>query len=303
LNTRPGGPILMATRRSHHAGRRHGGTYFYFMCRGRQQHQCDHPYVPVDVMEEAVEQHYTHTVILPADFRATVRAGVAAAVSDHYELSDDLRAQFTQRLEKLDNKESYFLDLAAEEGWPKTKLREKIDSIRGERQKITRQLDQTTSQLDTGRQVFTTALDLLDDPSALYRKGHEQVKSILNKAFFTRLYIDGRKVSDHQLTEPFDMLHEAYTIYRQHQTERQAEEDTRHGGQQAQGRTYYRSSDSVALTSELGAATRLPEPMSGTLDDWSQTAGSADLLAETGAAERQTMIHSLALALAGHGFK
>jgi hypothetical protein len=50
-------------------GRGNGGTHFYFLCHGRRQKQCDHPYVPVDVMKPAVEQHYRHAVILPDDLR------------------------------------------------------------------------------------------------------------------------------------------------------------------------------------------------------------------------------------------
>ncbi|MGH3797887.1 MAG: zinc ribbon domain-containing protein [Pseudonocardiaceae bacterium] len=130
-------------------GRGNGGEYFYFMCRGRQMKQCDHPYVPVDVMEQAVEQHYAHAVILPDDMKATVREAVQSAVDEQFVLTDEMRDQFTRQLEKLDSKESYFLDLAAEEGWPKDKLREKINGIRDERKKITRQLQTATTQLET----------------------------------------------------------------------------------------------------------------------------------------------------------
>ncbi len=111
--------------------------------------QCDHPYVPVDVMEQAVEQHYAHAVILPDDMKATVREAVQSAVDEQFVLTDEMRDQFTRQLEKLDSKESYFLDLAAEEGWPKDKLREKINGIRDERKKITRQLQTATTQLET----------------------------------------------------------------------------------------------------------------------------------------------------------
>lgn len=172
------------------------------------------------MMEKAVEQRYAHAVILPEDIRAKVREGVQAAVDEHFELSDDMRVQFMRQLEKLDNKENYFLDLAAEEGWPKDKLREKINGIRDDRKKITRQLEAATSQLETGRQVFLTALKLLDDPHALYERGNETVRATLNRAFFTRLYVSGGRVTDQELTEPFNMLHEAYVIYRERQAER-----------------------------------------------------------------------------------
>jgi site-specific DNA recombinase len=139
-------------------GRGNGGEYFYFLCRGRQMKQCNHPYVLVDVMEKAVEQHYTHAAILPEDMKVKLHEAVQAAVEEQFSLTDEIRDQFARQLEKLDSKENYFLDLAAEEGWPKDKLREKINTIRDKRKKITRQLQTATNQLETGRQVFLTAL-------------------------------------------------------------------------------------------------------------------------------------------------
>lgn len=274
-------------------GRGNGGEYFYFLCRGRQMKQCDQPYVPVDVMGQAVEQHYLHAVILPKEIRAIVRTRVEEATAEHFELSDDMRAEFNRQLEKLDRKESYFLDLAAEEGWPKDKLREKINAVRTERTKITRQLDAATSQLETGRQVFLAALELLDDPHGMYSRqpDNETVKTILNRAFFTRLYVDGGRVTDHELNEPFDMLQEAYTIYRQAQVERQSRRSEK-------PHTYHRRGAGGGLTADLGAATAHRDEAAR---HQAQTASSADLPEETGATSRFNRTRSLALALAGTG--
>ena len=55
-------------------------------------------------MEQAVERHYKHVVILPEDLKAQIRAGVESATIKHFELSDELRQQFTKQLDKLDKK-------------------------------------------------------------------------------------------------------------------------------------------------------------------------------------------------------
>jgi hypothetical protein len=167
--------------------------YYYYFCGGREDKTCDQPYVPVEIMEQAVEAHYGHAVRLPDDFRAKVRALVEAAVATSHNLTDEMRNQYTRRLAKLDAKESYFLDLAAEEGWLKDTPRSKIETIRQERKQIRRELDQAEQQLDTGRAIFHRALELLDDPQALYHRGNETVKTILNRAFFTRLHVDGTR--------------------------------------------------------------------------------------------------------------
>jgi site-specific DNA recombinase len=92
-----------------------------------------------------------------------VRSAVDAAVLSNYELTDELREQYAKRLAALERKESYLLDLAAEEGWPKDVLRAKVPAIRQERYQIQDQLDHAEQQLDIGRDVFLKALNLLDN--------------------------------------------------------------------------------------------------------------------------------------------
>ena len=43
------------------------------------------------------------------------------------------------------------------------------------------------------------------------------MRSILNRAFFTRLYVDAGRIIDHGMQEPFDLLTEAYAAYQIHQ--------------------------------------------------------------------------------------
>jgi len=181
---------------------------------GRQAGVYDQPYVPVEVIEDAVADHYGVVVWLSPEFRAEVRAGVEAAVASDFELTDQMRQAFIKRLAALERKESYLFDLAAEEGWPKDVLRAKVDEVRAKRRKIWAQLDRAERQLETSKRVFRAALDLLDNPQAMHRASGESVRSLLNRAFFTRLEIDGRKVTGHVLKEPFDVLSEAHERWR-----------------------------------------------------------------------------------------
>jgi site-specific DNA recombinase len=190
-----------------------GGEYFYWLCRGRQKGLCDMPYIPIDLLEEAVARYYDDVLVLDPDWLTEVGDGVDAAVQSHRGLSDDLREQYMKRLAALDRKESYFLDLAAEEGWPKDKLRSKIDDIRQESAGIRKTIEAADARLDVGRQIFHDALALLDQPSRAYRQADEHIRAMLNKAFFTKLYVDGGKITGHDLREPFDLLLGAYEEY------------------------------------------------------------------------------------------
>jgi hypothetical protein len=109
-------------------------------------------------------------------------------------------------------------------------------------------------------------------------------------------YIDGERVTSYELHEPFNVIDEAYTIYRQHQAEPQSERDSDHGQQPG---TYYRSSSPAGFISNL--ATTMSQPELPPRLNNPQTASSAGLLTETGVTSRDTLTRSLALALAGHG--
>ncbi|MCA1600328.1 MAG: recombinase family protein [Acidobacteria bacterium] len=191
---------------------RNGGTYYYFFCTGRQDHICDHPYIPVEVMEQAVINHYTR-IGLPEQFRTLIQSVISDAAANNNKLSDDMRENLTANLAKLDKKESYFLDLAAEEDWPKDKLREKLAAIRDNRTRIEHRLEHTENQLDDGIQFLTLALDLMTDPHAMYYIGSEAVRTIMNRTIFAKLYVDGDTVTDHELREPFNVLADAYSVW------------------------------------------------------------------------------------------
>ena len=190
-----------------------GGEYFYWLCRGRQKGLCDMPYIPIDVLEEAVVRYYGDTLTPGSEWLEAVRAGVREAVTAERGLPDDLREQYEKRLEALDRKESYFLDLAAEEEWPKTKLRERLSAVRQEIADIRRTLERADQHLELGQQILEDALALLASPQDAYTHGNEQVRSLLNKAFFTKLFVDGEKITGRELREPFDKLIGAYEEY------------------------------------------------------------------------------------------
>ncbi len=198
------------------AARNGEGYYYYFFCSGQRKGLCDLPYIPVEVLEEAVVRYYGQVLATTPEGLAELRAGIDEALDSDHGLSDDMREQLGKRLDGLDKKESYFLDLAAEEGWPKDKLRSKIDAIRQERADIQRTIERADQRLDLSRQIMYDALTLLAEPQAAYERGSETVRSLLNKAFFTRLYVDGEKITEHELKEPFDKLmpvYEQFTFY------------------------------------------------------------------------------------------
>jgi site-specific DNA recombinase len=194
-------------------GRGNGGTYFYFICRGRQDKSCDLGYLKLQDVEKAVEQHFA-TVRLSDQFRAEVRAQLDDTVLHELGSIDSLKKRLAGTLAALDSKEDGLLDLVGDADWPQARLKTKLAAIRRERAEIEAQLADTTTKLDTGRQFFQTALELLSDPQGFYRRGNGKVRHALTKVVFSKLYLDRQdvtSVSRHDPSEGFGELLEAET--------------------------------------------------------------------------------------------
>ena len=85
------------------------------------------------------------------------------------------------------------LDLAADGELPKEKIREKLIAIQDERTGIRRDIERLDAELETGRAVFTLALDLLDQPQEMYRQAGPALRKLMNQTIFTKLRLDGRR--------------------------------------------------------------------------------------------------------------
>lgn len=83
---------------------------------------------------------------------------------------------------------------------------------KSKRAEIEAQLAYTTTKLDSGRQFFMTALELLADPQGYYLRGNAKVRPALTKVIFSKLYLDKDEaagVSHRDLADGFSVLLEA----------------------------------------------------------------------------------------------
>jgi Recombinase zinc beta ribbon domain len=182
-----------------------GGSYFYFLRRGRQQHACTLPYLAVDRVSRAVERHYAG-IRLSQDFRDRVRAQLDDVLKHELAGLSAVKQRLRERLARLDRQEDQYLELIGDPGWPQAKLKQKLAAIEQSRTEIERQLRDATSSLDTGRRFFLLALDLLGDPQACYRQADDDLKRALTRLLFSKLYVDEDAVTGDQLTDGFREL-------------------------------------------------------------------------------------------------
>ncbi len=189
-------------------GKGNGGTYFYFLCRGRQKHLCDLPYLSVAKIEAAVDVHLG-TVRLRDDFQAAVRRQLDEALLLEQGHLSSLKKRMSARLDELDTKEDGLLDLLDDPEWPRAKIKKKLADIERERAEIQAQLTDTASKLEEGRQFFAAALALLADPQSFHRRGSDAVKRAITKVIFNKLHVNAEDIAGHDLTDGIKGLVEA----------------------------------------------------------------------------------------------
>lgn len=185
---------------------RHGTTYLYFFCRGRQHDDCTTPHINVLHLEEAVERHYA-TIGFTPTFIAEMRRLLNQAVGEQEAAAQLFHQQLTAELEALDTREDNLLNLAADGEMPQAKIKVKLREIDTQRRKLQGRLAETSSNLRDAVRLIDLALTLLEDPQAAYLRSDEHQRRLFNQAIFQALYVEEDKITGHELREPFARLH------------------------------------------------------------------------------------------------
>lgn len=176
-----------------------GGKYDYYLCRGRQDGNCDLPYLQAHRVEAEVARHH-NTLGAPADFAEKLADQLADALREAQTLTQDLHKKQQKRLAELDRREERFLDLAADTAMPTTKIKQRLRTVADERERIAVSLDSTEHRITLGAEVLQSYLDLLDNPPGLYDGAADDVRRLLNETHFEKLYLDEHGVQSETKT-------------------------------------------------------------------------------------------------------
>jgi site-specific DNA recombinase len=177
-----------------------GGTFPYYLCRGRQDRVCNLPYLPVALVEDAVARYYGG-IRLGEDFLAETASLIQEVMREEQQTTRDLHDGYRKQLRALDVKEERLLDLATDAKLPRDKIHARLRGIQIDRERAQEGLKETGQQLAVGAEVLHTYLRLVHRPAELYRHATEDGRRDLNQAFFERLYLDDHNVVDAVLTD------------------------------------------------------------------------------------------------------
>ena len=245
-----------------------GGTYEYYLCRGRQEGFCDLPHLPVSEVEEAIVRHYG-TLRLSDDFVDEVLTSLEAGLNAEQANVHAMHMQLTKRLKELDSKEERLIDLAADGSVPQDKIRSRLRQIQADRERASSGLVDTTSELKLGRDTLLDAVERLRHPDRLYAAADDPARRFINETFFSAFYIDQDGIHTSELADPFDNLVESLRTYQATRTP-----DTKKGSRPAKALDGNAVSNSVA---DSGSSTdtlvelRGLEPLTPTLPVWCAT--------------------------------
>ena len=167
----------------------HGTTYEYYLCRGRQERECNLPYLQASHLEEAIRQEVA-TLQLTNDQAIHLRQEVHDRLDRQLASTHETHARLKKELSALDTKEERLLDLAVDNTLPTDKLRERIGEIKVRRASIQYQLDRTDSYLQQETDTILAYIDLLEYPVEFYDTASPELKRKLLAAFYTNIWID-----------------------------------------------------------------------------------------------------------------
>jgi site-specific DNA recombinase len=183
---------------------RHGTTYAYFYCLGRQKDKtsCAQVYVSVAELEAAVAEYFKRVRIPEARLRVLREEIIRAFDGKHADGAAEITAQ-QQRIKKLNqrakkNKEAYFADALSLEGF---KLEQ--DKTRDEITAAEKIIAKLTVTLDAIERSLNDALSIVADPYRLFTEAPDPIKLMLTQAIFDKLWVMDHDVVGSELTDAY----------------------------------------------------------------------------------------------------
>jgi site-specific DNA recombinase len=174
-----------------------GGIYDYFGCQGRRLRRvsCEHPYLHVDDVEQAVERYYQRHAGLTPSQQERIRVRVRDYAQRKLKLAHTEAERAERRLNELKQEQQRLLQLSYQGLVDNDVLAAEQTRIKNERA----QLAKWSNAIAHNQQEIQTALDealrLLDDPGSAYQRATPTIRRMLNQAIYERLEIlDGKVV-------------------------------------------------------------------------------------------------------------
>lgn len=173
------------------------------------------PYLPVALVEEAVE-HHVASISLHPEWAERTQQQLTAALDHHHATIREMNRAVTEQLRTLAAQEERVIDLLADGDIPRDAAKQRLRTIENTRTRLEDEKRDTDQRLAIGHDVLTTCLDLMTDIGTLYTHVPDTVRGLLCHALFEAIHLDDTTtktttVTTSTLNEPFATLHDALT--------------------------------------------------------------------------------------------
>jgi site-specific DNA recombinase len=183
-----------------------GGRYPYFFCIGRMKGTgCRQPYVPVDLIEAAVEDAYGD-VAIEHEQADLVREKLEVALAGMHEQAAAQAARQRCRLVKVNEEREKLLHAYYAGAVPVDLLRSEQDRLASETGQAERHLETAEASFGDIAETLAKALDLLADCQRAYLAAPGHLRRQWNQALFERLIVYDERIADTEVAEPFATL-------------------------------------------------------------------------------------------------
>ncbi len=173
-----------------------GGTYRYFFCIGRaRRNGCDQRYIPVDVVERAVERTYAELAPSAEQIDA-VRAKLDHALAERHTKVEQKTARQRRRLARLTDQRAKLLHAYYENAIPLDVLQREQDRLAGQITNAETQLSITQLSCTEDQRTLEKALELLANCHDSYTTAPGHLRRQWNQALFTRLLVHDQNIHD-----------------------------------------------------------------------------------------------------------
>ena len=196
------GSRMIVTNARSHTGR----IYPYFVCIGRHQKRtaCTMKAVLIDRVEELVEEHYA-TIQLPAQLLEVIERDLRHDLTAHYEQARSEHTRLERQRTRLLAQRDKLLKAHYADAIPLDLLKTEQDHIGKQLAHIEERITATDDHQALVEANLERALDLARNCQTAYLTAPPKVRRLLNRVFFTRLYIEDDAIRS-ELAPPFDVL-------------------------------------------------------------------------------------------------
>ena len=173
------------------AKNRWGNIYPYLICSGRTRKatDCQRQAMPVDLVEELIEDEY-RTIALSPELRDSIEELILEDFDTLQETASAERRELEAQRTALAAQRQKLLDAHYAGAIPLDLLKTEQDRIAIQLAGIDQQLTGADQNYEQARQTLADCLDLTRDCHTAYLQATDPTRRLFNQAFFTKIYID-----------------------------------------------------------------------------------------------------------------